>query len=47
MKEIIWTKPELVVQIQFVEWTAEHRLRLSKFLGLRTDKASKDVCRED
>jgi bifunctional non-homologous end joining protein LigD len=27
MKEITWTTPELVAQIQFVEWTAENRLR--------------------
>ena len=47
MKEMIWTRPELVVQIQFVEWTAENRLRQSKFLGMRSDKAAKDVCRED
>ena len=46
MKEIIWTKPELVAQIQFVEWTAENRLRHSKFLGLRSDKVAKDVHRE-
>jgi len=46
MKEMMWTKPELVVQIQFVEWTAEHRLRHSKFLGLRSDKAAEDVRRE-
>ena len=46
MKEMIWTKPELVVQIQFVEWTAEGRLRHSKFLGMRHDKAAKDVRRE-
>lgn len=46
MKEIIWTKPELVAQIQFVEWTAESRLRHSKFLGLRRDKSAKDVQRE-
>jgi bifunctional non-homologous end joining protein LigD len=46
MKEIIWTKPELVAQIQFVEWTAENRLRHSKFLGLRRDKIAKDVQRE-
>jgi bifunctional non-homologous end joining protein LigD len=46
MKEMIWTKPELVVQIQFVEWTAENRLRHSKFLGLRSDKVAKDVHRE-
>ena len=47
MKEMIWTKPALVVQVQFVEWTAENRLRHSKFLGLRSDKAAKDVRREN
>jgi bifunctional non-homologous end joining protein LigD len=46
MKEMIWTEPKVVVQIQFVEWTAENRLRLSKFLGLRSDKAASEVRRE-
>jgi bifunctional non-homologous end joining protein LigD len=46
MKEMVWTKPDLVVQIQFVEWTAENRLRHSRFLGLRSDKAATDVGRE-
>lgn len=46
MKEMIWTKPELVVQIRFVEWTSENRLRHSKFLGMRPDKNPKDVRRE-
>jgi ATP-dependent DNA ligase len=46
MKEMIWTKPEMVVQIQFVEWTAENRLRLSKFVRLRSAKAAADVHRE-
>jgi len=46
MKGMIWTKPKLVVQIQFVEWTAENRLRHSKFLGLRSDKDADDVYRE-
>ena len=46
MKEIIWTKPEFVAQIQFVEWTAENRLRHSRSLGLRGDKIAKDVQRE-
>jgi ATP-dependent DNA ligase len=36
-----------VVQVQFVEWTAENRLRHSKFLGLRSDKLAKDVGREN
>lgn len=46
MKEITWTKPELVAEVQFVEWTAENRLRHSKFLGLRHDKAARAVRRE-
>jgi bifunctional non-homologous end joining protein LigD len=46
MKEMTWTTPEAVAQIQFVEWTGEGRLRLAKFLGLRFDKAAKDVRRE-
>ena len=35
------------MQIKFVEWTAEGRLRHSAFLGLRSDKHAKDVRRED
>jgi bifunctional non-homologous end joining protein LigD len=46
MKEMIWTQPDIVVEIRFVEWTAENRLRLSKYLGLRPDKAATDVHRE-
>lgn len=46
MEEMVWTKPKLVTQIQFVEWTAENRLRHSKFLGLRLDKEAADVHRE-
>lgn len=46
MKELVWTKPELVAEIQFVEWTAESRLRHSKFLGLRADKRATEVGRE-
>jgi bifunctional non-homologous end joining protein LigD len=42
-----WLKPTLVAQIRFVEWTAEGRLRHAAFLGLRTDKAAKDVTAKD
>lgn len=41
-----WVKPSLVAQIQFVEWTAEGRLRHASFLGLRVDKPAKAVRRE-
>jgi bifunctional non-homologous end joining protein LigD len=46
MKEMIWARPELVAQIRFLEWTADGRLRHAKFLGLRYDKAARDVQRE-
>jgi len=46
MNTLQWVKPQLVAQIQFVEWTAEGRLRHAKFLGLRDDKSAKEIRRE-
>ena len=41
-----WVEPELVAQIAFMEWTSDGRLRHPSFLGLRDDKAARDVVRE-
>jgi bifunctional non-homologous end joining protein LigD len=41
-----WTRPELVAQIGFAEWTSDARLRQPRFLGLRDDKSPADVVRE-
>jgi DNA ligase D-like protein (predicted ligase) len=41
-----WTRPDLVAQIGFAEWTADGRLRQPRFLGLRDDKRPADVVRE-
>jgi bifunctional non-homologous end joining protein LigD len=41
-----WVEPELVAQIAFTEWTRDGRLRHPRYLGLRTDKAARDVVRE-
>jgi bifunctional non-homologous end joining protein LigD len=41
-----WVAPELVAQVGFTEWTAAGRLRHPRFLGLREDKAARDVVRE-
>ena len=46
MKNCVWLKPLLVVQIEFTEWTPDH-LRHSKFCGLREDKDPRKVVRED
>ncbi len=41
-----WTRPELVAQIGFAEWTSDGRLRQPRFLGLRDDKSPAEVVRE-
>jgi DNA ligase D-like protein (predicted ligase) len=41
-----WTRPELVAQIGFAEWTSDGRLRQPRFLGLRDDKRPTEVVRE-
>lgn len=46
MRTVTWLKPTLVAQIKFAEWTQEKILRQPVYLGLRRDKASKDVRRE-
>lgn len=46
MADCRWLKPELVAQIEFLEWTGENHLRHTKFVGLREDKAAKGVKRE-
>jgi bifunctional non-homologous end joining protein LigD len=42
-----FVRPELVAQIAYTEWTSDGRLRHPAFLGLREDKAAKEVRREE
>ena len=42
-----WTRPELVAQVTFTEWTADGKLRHPVYLGLRDDKKASEVTRED
>lgn len=46
MSQCRWLKPELVAQVEFVEWTDGNHLRHTKFIGLREDKRARDVKRE-
>jgi bifunctional non-homologous end joining protein LigD len=41
-----WTRPQLVAQIGFAEWTADGRLRQPRFRGMRDDKPAAEVVRE-
>jgi bifunctional non-homologous end joining protein LigD len=46
VRDATWVEPRLVAQIGFSEWTRDGRLRHPRFLGLREDKAARDVVRE-
>jgi bifunctional non-homologous end joining protein LigD len=41
-----WVRPETVVEVAFIEWTAHGKLRHSRFLRVRTDKPAREVVRE-
>jgi ATP-dependent DNA ligase len=41
-----WVRPEIVVAAGFIEWTKYGKLRHPRFLGLRNDKAAREVVRE-
>jgi ATP dependent DNA ligase C terminal region len=46
MKNCVWVRPELVAQIEFLEWTDDDHLRHSKFAGLRDDQHPRSVAKE-
>jgi DNA ligase D-like protein (predicted ligase) len=41
-----WVRPELVVQVAFIEWTVYGKLRHPRLLGMRTDKLAHEVVKE-
>jgi DNA ligase D-like protein (predicted ligase) len=46
MKKCVWVRPELVAQIEFLEWLESDHLRHAKFAGLREDKDPLTVTKE-
>lgn len=46
MLEMIWLSPKVVVQIRFVEWTADGNLRHAAFVAMRADKQPRRITRE-
>jgi ATP-dependent DNA ligase len=41
-----WVRPQLVVQVAFIEWTVHGKLRHPRLVAVRTDKTARDVGRE-
>ena len=47
MTKCVWVRPEIVAQIEFLEWTESDHLRHSKFAGIREDKDPRSVIKEE
>jgi bifunctional non-homologous end joining protein LigD len=41
-----WVRPEVVVQVGFMEWTGHDKLRHPRLIGVRADKAPRECVRE-
>lgn len=41
-----WVRPQIVIQVSFLEWTANDKLRHPRLIGVRSDKPPRDVVRE-
>ena len=41
-----WVRPEVVVQVGFIEWTVHGKLRHPRLLAVRIDKSAREVTRE-
>lgn len=47
LRRAVWTKPKLVGEVAFTEWTDEGLIRHPSFQGLREDKKPTEVVREE
>ena len=41
-----WVRPSIVVQVSFIEWTGNNKLRHPRLIGVRFDKSAREVVRE-
>ena len=41
-----WVRPEIVVQVAFIEWTVHGKLRHPRLVGVLADKDARDVTKE-
>jgi bifunctional non-homologous end joining protein LigD len=44
--DVTWVEPDLICEVEFLEWTREDRLRAPSYKGLRDDKEAPEVHRE-
>ena len=42
-RSVTWVRPEIVIEVQFTDWSGSGRLRHPVYLGMREDKSAADV----
>lgn len=42
-KQVVWIKPEIIIEAKFMDWTRDRHLRTPVFLRFREDKAPSEV----
>jgi bifunctional non-homologous end joining protein LigD len=47
LRDAHWARPQLVGEVEFMEWTADGLIRHSSFQGLREDKKATEIVREE
>ena len=47
LRDAHWAKPQLVGEVEFMEWTADGLIRHPSFQGLREDKKPTEIVREE
>jgi bifunctional non-homologous end joining protein LigD len=47
LRDAHWAKPQLVGEVEFMEWTADGLIRHPSFQGLREDKRAAEIVREE
>ena len=45
LSRVHWVRPELVVEVSYLTWTADNLLRQVVYLGVREDKPAREVQR--
>jgi ATP-dependent DNA ligase len=43
IRECVWVRPELVAEVEFVEWTPDNHLRHARFVGLKDGQAGVEL----
>jgi ATP-dependent DNA ligase len=46
VRGVRWVRPELVAEVEYLEFTSQFRMRAASFKGLRDDKAPEDCVYE-